>query len=493
MLSSNFPPLLVSAFILLQVRSVKDVEVLPEEPARFSGLIPRGRYREFNEASRRAAKRLRGVTVWNVNSTERGGGVAEMLRCLLGYAKGGGLDVRWLVVQGDTEFFDVTKRVHNRLHGSPGDGGSLGAKARAAYERVLGAAAEDLAECVRPADIVVLHDPQTAGLVPAIRRLGATAVWRCHVGAEVPSELAAEAWAFLQPSLAEANAYVFSRRQFVPRTLDDSRVHVIPPSIDAFSPKNRDLDEDMVRLVISTSGVVPAAASIDGQRPPVTHRVSMVEDVPVPPGVPVVTQVSRWDRLKDPAGVIVAFAAHVAPYTDAHLVVAGPSDESVADDPESSDVLAHCVRVRRGLADEVRPRVHLACIPMADPDENALVVNALQRSAAVVVQKSLAEGFGLTVAEAMWKARPVVACRVGGIQDQVDHGRTGLLIDDPADLAEFGQAVRALLLHSERAEALGRAARESVRDRFLVPRHLSQYADLLDTLVGSRRTATPAR
>jgi trehalose synthase len=429
--------------------------------------------------------------MWNVNSTERGGGVAEMLRSLLGYAKGGGLDARWLVIQGDPEFFDVTKRVHNRLHGSPGDGGSLGDEARAVYERTLSAAAEDLAECVASGDVVILHDPQTAGLVPAMRRLGATVIWRCHVGTDVPSELASEAWAFLLPSLAEADAYVFSRRQFVPRGIDIRRTHVIPPSIDAFSPKNRDLDEHAVSSILSSGGVIPAP-SPDGQ-PPVAHRASMVEDLPVPSGAPVVAQVSRWDRLKDPAGVIVGFAAHVAPFTDAHLIIAGPSGESIADDPEGSEVLAHCTSVREGLEPEVRARVHLACLPMQDPDENALMVNALQRHAAVVVQKSLAEGFGLTVAEAMWKARPVVASRVGGIQDQVDHGRTGLLVDDPADLAEFGQAVRALLLQHERAEALGRAAQESVRERFLAPRHLRQYADLLDTLVGARRAESPAR
>jgi trehalose synthase len=169
-----------------------------------------------------------------------------------------------------------------------------------------------------------------------------------------------------------------------------------------------------------------------------------------------------------------------------HLVVAGPSEDSVADDPEGADILRRCVEARAALPRKVRAQVHLACLPMDDTHENALVVNALQRHADVVVQKSLVEGFGLTVAEAMWKARPLVASRVGGIQDQVEHGRTGLLIDDPTNLPELGQAVLALLEQGERAQALGRVARESVRDRFLTPRHLREYADLLRAVVASR-------
>jgi len=462
-----------------------EVEVQSDHPARFRRLIPRDRFSEFREAGRRATERLRGVTVWNVSSTERGGGVAEMLRCLLGYTRIAGLDARWLVIEGAPDFFEVTKRIHNRIHGSPGDGGPLDDRARAVYDRVTEAAGRELAQRVAPGDVVLLHDPQTAGLAPLVRRLGATGVWRCHVGSDQPSPLADEAWAFLRPFLLDAEAYVFSRREFVWSGLDGGRVHVIPPSIDAFSAKNRDLDEDGVRAILAACGVVPAAASVDG-RPPVTRRARMVEDIPVPPGIPVVTQVSRWDGLKDPTGVIEGFATHVARSSGAHLVLAGPSEDSVADDPEGVGILRRCVDARAALPREVRARVHLACLPMDDADENALMVNALQRYSDVVVQKSLAEGFGLTVAEAMWKARPVVASRVGGIQDQIEDGRTGLLIDDPTDLREFGQAVLALLEQPERAHALGLAARKSVRDHFLAPRHLNQYADLLCELVASR-------
>jgi trehalose synthase len=175
------------------------------------------------------------------------------------------------------------------------------------------------------------------------------------------------------------------------------------------------------------------------------------------------------------------FVRFVAPHTDAHLVLAGPSVEAVTDDPEGARVLEDAYAQWELLAPGLRERVHLAALPMEDGQENAAIVNALQRRADVVVQKSLAEGFGLTVAEAMWKARPVVASRIGGIQDQIEEG-TGVLLDDPADLREFGAAVTALLADREGAEAMGRAAKARVTERFLGPRHLTQYLDLFRSL-----------
>ena len=192
---------------------------------------------------------------------------------------------------------------------------------------------------------------------------------------------------------------------------------------------------------------------------------------------------SRWDRLKDPLGVLAGFAEHVhAEDEDPHLVLAGPDVAAVADDPEGAEVFAEVEAAWRDLPRAVRRRVHLALLPMDDADENAVIVNALQRRADVVVQKSLAEGFGLTVAEAMWKGRPVVASRVGGIQDQIEDGMTGRLVD-PRDLAAFGENVSALLVDPHGAERMGEAAQRRVRDLFLGPRHLGQYVDLLETVL----------
>jgi trehalose synthase len=188
-----------------------------------------------------------------------------------------------------------------------------------------------------------------------------------------------------------------------------------------------------------------------------------------------VLQVCRWDRLKDPIGVIRGFAEHVPANTGAHLVYAAPAVQAVADDPEGVRVRADAIAERERLPDEARRRIHLASLPMDDAEENAMMINALQRHARVVVQKSLAEGFGLTVAEAMWKARPVVASKIGGIQDQIVHGETGLLLDDPRDLAAYGAAVTRLLEDRSAAESMGRAARERVRDGFLSIRSLLDY------------------
>jgi trehalose synthase len=196
-----------------------------------------------------------------------------------------------------------------------------------------------------------------------------------------------------------------------------------------------------------------------------------------------VLQVSRWDPLKDPLGVLQGFIGHVPDRLGAHLVLAGPAAISVSDDPERGQVLQE-VRQAAALPTTARARLHLACLPMDDLEENGAVVNALQRRADVIVQKSLAEGFELTVAEAMWKARPVLASRVGGIQDQITHDRSGLLLDDPSDLAAFGRATATLLEEHDRAARLGREAHRSVRQDYLAPRRLTQELDLIQRLTG---------
>jgi trehalose synthase len=191
--------------------------------------------------------------------------------------------------------------------------------------------------------------------------------------------------------------------------------------------------------------------------------------------------------LKDPLGLVRGFADHVAPYSDAHLVVAGPPIAAVSDDPEGFETLAETRKLWSSLAVDLRARIHLACLPMVDTEENAAIVNALQRRASVVIQKSLAEGFGLTVAEAMWKERPIVAAAVGGIQDQLSDGVSGLLID-PTDLRAFGRAVLRLLEDPSFAANLARAAHVRCREEYLAPKHLGRYVGLLETLLSGARS-----
>ena len=217
-----------------------------------------------------------------------------------------------------------------------------------------------------------------------------------------------------------------------------------------------------------------------------TQVASIVAEGLPGPDDPIVIEVSRWDRLKDMIGVMRGFAKYVAPGGPGWLVLAGPSVEGVTDDPEGAMVFAETVAEWHKLPAEQRSRVVLLTLPMTDVDDNAAMVNALQRHATVVVQKSLAEGFGLTVAEGMWKARPVVASAVGGIRDQVVEG-TGILIADPTDLSSFGRAVRTLLDDPELADQMGAAAREYVRDHFVGDRHLLRYANLFTALIADER------
>ena len=473
-----------------------DVEVPLLDPRRFDGVLTAEGAAQLARTIRRGNELLAGRTFWNVNSTGRGGGVAEMLRSLIGYARGAGVDARWTVIEGDPEFFDLTKRLHNRLHGV--EDAPLGERERQVYVRCCGANAESLAQRLRAGDVVLLHDPQTAGMIPRLLETGVPVIWRAHVGLDMPNESAREAWRFLMPYVGAASAWVFSRPDHVWEGLDRSRVTVIPPSIDAFSPKNHPLSFASITAVLRAAGLAadhhhPFRAvfeRLDGSAGQVTRAARMIEEEPARLDSPLVAQVSRWDRLKDPVGVLEAFAEHVHGPDEPHLVLAGPDVFAVSDDPEGASVLEETEAAWRELPSDVRRRVHLALLPMDDADENAVIVNALQRRADVVVQKSLAEGFGLTVSEAMWKARPVVAADVGGIADQIEDGVTGCLVE-PRDLRAFGLRVRGLLDDPHGAERIGGAAQARVRDLFLGPRHLGQYVDLLGTVLGEAAGEQP--
>jgi trehalose synthase len=452
-------------------------------------VIPRSEYRDFLDLADRGARQLHGRVIWNVNSTAQGGGVVELLRPLLGYARGSGVDARWVVISGNPEFFVITKRLHNHLHGADGDGGALTREEQRVYEGALAGNAAELVGLVQPNDVVILHDPQTAGLIDAVRTTGAAVIWRCHVGLDHGNALARVAWDFLRPYVLDADGYVFSRAAYVWDGLAQERIAVIQPSIDVFSPKNAEQSVAQRLSILSRAGIVPQRATVaptftrcDGTPGRVDRTAEMRQLAPLSPEDRVITQVSRWDALKDPIGVMSGFADHVAGRSGAHLLLAGPATAAVSDDPEGAAVYAEVDAAWQRLPAEVRRRVHLASLPMADTDENAAIVDALQRYADVVVQKSIAEGFGLTVAEAMWKERPVVASRVGGIQDQIVDGESGVLISDPHDLRAFGTAVAELLVDGDRARRIGAAARERVREHFLGPRHLAQYLKLIQRL-----------
>src|ERR671910_2314663 len=308
-----------------------DVDVPLLDTRRFEPVLTAEGAAQFARTISRGQELLEGRTFWNVNSTARGGGVAEMLRSLIGYARGAGIDARWVVVPGDADFFRVTKRLHNRLHGSD-DGAPLGPDERAVYERWCSASADALAGRIAPDDIVLLHDPQTAGMVPRLLETGVPIVWRAHIGLDLPNDAAREAWRFLEPYVQGAAEYVFSRPAYAWEGLDSDRVTVIPPSIDAFSPKNQVMSFTAVTAVLRAAGL-----AADHH-----HRSRAI-----------------FERLDGTVGRV-------------------EHEARVADDPEGAEVFEQVQAAWHELPQRVRRRVHLALLPMHDADENAVIVNALQ-------------------------------------------------------------------------------------------------------------------
>ncbi|HHV20072.1 MAG TPA: glycosyltransferase [Propionibacterium sp.] len=469
---------------------MEEVELAQRDITPLAELVGTDRWSHVQESWDAARNELSGQTIWHVNATATGGGVAEMLLALLPLWRTTGIDTRWLVLHGEPTFFGITKRLHNLLHGSPGDGGELGEAERTNYEQVLAANLDHLRTLVQPGDLVVLHDPQTAGLIEGVKALGARVIWRSHIGRDDPNEHTARGWRFLAPYIEHADRVVVSRLLYRPPTVPLHKIAVITPCIDPFTAKNMDIPADVVEKVLVQAGLLEGER--DGlvefpRRDGSTGAVraldnAVTEGGPLPRGARAIVQVSRWDRLKDMSGVMRGFLDNVtAP--DAHLVLCGPAVDGVSDDPEGAEVLADCRTIFNALDDSAKGRVHLFSIPMDDTDENAYIINALQRYAYAVVQKSLFEGFGLTVTEAMWKSRPVIASAVGGIQNQIAHGIDGWLLPDPTDLASLGAEINVLLADERVAQRLGLAAKEKVLRRFLGDGSMFSYALLMQNLL----------
>jgi trehalose synthase len=437
-------------------------------------------------------KRLSGRVVWHVSSSRAGGGVPEALRSSIAYARGNGIDARWLVIQAPHEFSLLVKRLVHALQGFGQRSLGLGEDERGLYEKVLHENGAELVTLARPGDLVVLHDPQTAGLIPHAATTGAHVIWQCHAADGRSGGPPEEAWHFLSGYLGDAERYIFTFQSSVPPLCDEARTTIIPPILDPLSPKNQELAPETVHAILAHAGLVsgpvgrraPAFVREDGS----PGRVDRCADVirlggATSPETPMVLQVSRWDRIKDPVGVLLGFAQLVdGGAGDAELVLAGPNVHAVPDDPEAPDVFIEVSQAWRDLPHGVRRRVHLACLPMADAEENGVLVNALQRRATVVTQKSLGDGFGWTVAEAMWKGRPVVASAIGGIPDQIEDQRNGLLVDDPEDVGAFSEALSRILREPELGAKLGSEARASARNELRRSESLVRWWTLVANL-----------
>ena len=382
---------------------------------------------------RALAGRLQGRTVEMVNSTAVGGGVAEILSRLVPLLEELGLAVRWDVITGGNDFFEITKAFHNALHGGPYD------MPPESFEIFLAYNAQNRARLQLEAEFTVIHDPQPVALINSRRDRAGHWIWRCHIDLSRPNTTV---WGFLEPYVQRFDGAIFSSPDF-------SRQLSIPqylfyPCIDPLSEKNRELEPEYIAGVLE-------GFSIDPKRP-------------------ILTQISRFDRLKDPVGVVRAYQI-VKRYFDCQLVLAGGG---AADDPEGGRVLEE---VRQAAQDD--SDVHVLDLP----PWSALEINALQRASTIVIQKSLREGFGLTVTEALWKKKPVVASAVGGIPTQVIHKHTGMLCHSVEGCA---YQIRFLLSNPAIAERLGEQGHQHVREHFLITSNARRYLTLFLHLLDGR-------
>jgi trehalose synthase len=380
------------------------------------------------EEMRALAKPLAGRSVEMVNSTAVGGGVAEMLNRLVPLGEELGLNIRWEVMTGGDDFFEVTKAFHNALHGEPYHPEPSHFDIFRAYNE------QNFKRIPLDAEFIIIHDPQPAGFIQARSQKAGRWIWRCHIDLSHPNP---SVWDFLESYVSQYDGAIFSSPQFA-RQLQIPQ-YLFFPAIDPLAEKNRELEPEFIMQVLERYSIDPIR--------------------------PILTQISRFDRLKDPVGVIRAYRI-VRRYFDCQLVLAGGS---ASDDPEGAQVLKE---VKQAAGDD--PDIKVLELPPWAP----LEVNALQRASTIVLQKSLREGFGLTVSEALWKKKPVVASAVGGIPNQVIHKHTGLLAHSVEGTA---YQVRFLLSHPEIAARLGENGHAHVKENFLITQNLKRYLTLFLT------------
>jgi trehalose synthase len=411
------------------------VDVGPRALAAYRGIAPDA----ILDALVRSADDLRGARVLHVNATPYGGGVSELLRSTVPVLNDLGLVAHWKIISGDDRFFQVTKKIHNGLQGASGD---LTEHDREAY---LGTSRRNAELLEREYDVIFLHDPQPAGILSLHGNGSARWIWRCHIDTAEPNP---GIWAFLHDYLAPYDAAVFTMQEFVPPDFPVPRVEIMPPAIDPLSPKNMPLDDETARAVLEWIGVDLAR--------------------------PLVSQVSRFDPWKDPIGVIDAYRLARESVPDLQLALVG---SMALDDPEGWDVYR---QVRD--ASQADAGIHIFTNLTGVGN---IEVNAFQRLSHVAIQKSIREGFGLVVSEALWKGTPMVAGRAGGIPLQMADGVGGLLVDSVEACA---RALVELLADEPRRRDLGTSGRERVREHFLLPRLLLDELTLMRALADRRPT-----
>lgn len=379
------------------------------------------------------ASTLKDIRIVHINSTPQGGGVAEILEKLVPLSKALGLNARWEVIKGDMDFFQCTKTFHNALQGKRSIVPDYYLKK---YEEINAMNAEALKPILEDAEIVFIHDQQPAALIDHFPNRKGKWIWRCHVDAAHPDR---HVWRYLRNFIVKYDASVFSLDEFA-QSLPHP-IYLIPPSIDPLSDKNIDLPQEEIAAIYPRFNLDP-------------NR-------------PLILQVSRFDRFKDPLGVIEAYKLVKKFKPDLQLILAGGG---APDDPEGEQILKEVQNATIG-----DPDIHVLFLPA----DSHRLINALQRAADIVLQKSTKEGFGLTVTEALWKKKPVIGGNVGGIRLQVVNYHTGFLVNTPEGAAN---RIRYLLQYPEKSRAIGETGKQFVKENFLITRHLLEYLTLMVTL-----------
>ena len=377
---------------------------------------------------------LKNIKVIHVNSTRKGGGVAEILEKLVPLSQELGIDTKWEVITGSERFFHCTKSMHNALQGNPVD---ISDELLKVYQETNAQNAKKLHPALEEADVVFIHDPQPAPLLKFCPKRKGKWVWRCHIDISRPYR---PVWKYLRNFIKDYNASIFHLADFaqpLPHPL-----YLIPPSIDPLSEKNKELEKEEV--------------------------YSVYQRFKINPELPTIVQVSRFDRFKDPIGVIRAYRLAKEFIPSLQLILAGGG---AADDPETEIVLAE---VREAASGD--PNIHILFLP----PESDRIINAIQRGADIVLQKSIREGFGLTVTEAMWKGKPVIGGNTGGIRLQVINHHTGFLVNTPEGAA---LRIHYLFHYRDQLQTMGKKAREFVRRNFLITRHLRDYLTFMVSII----------
>lgn len=455
--------------------------------------------------AKRLVPRLAGRHVWMVNSTARGGGVAEMLPTQIALLRELGVDADWLVISTDRqEFFGFTKRLHNLIHGE-GDP-EISRSERELYDAVSRENADAMRDMLSPDDILVVHDPQPLGAGAALKEeLGVHTVWRCHIGLDehVPQTIAA--WRFMRPFAETYDQAVFSAPEYIPGYLA-GRVAIIHPAIDPLSEKNRDLPlHKLVGIIWNADLGVQSGPILTADYDFKAMRLqpdgsfdfaTMPEDIGLL-SRPIITQVSRWDRLKGFRPLMQGFRelklrlsngvkdpVHRRRLELVRLVLAGPDPASVQDDPEGLQVIEELVEDYVAFEPDIQADIALVSLPMESAHFNALMVNAIQRASTIVVQNSLREGFGLTVTEAMWKQKAVLGnSRAVGLRQQIRDRIDGCMITDPEDTTEIAATLNEMLADPAGRDTWGNAAQRHVHEEFLVLSQISHWLHVLAEVV----------